>query len=51
MQVSCLAVSKDGKNLAAGKITSMGLEAELCIWDLASKKLSQRCLLHKVSDC
>jgi hypothetical protein len=49
MQVSCLALSKDGKIGAVGKTTAMGLEAELCIWDVAAKKLTQRCLLHKVS--
>ena len=52
--VSCVAISKDGKYLAAGHETSAAFKAELVIWDLEKatglymndNASSEQCVLH-----
>lgn len=58
-RVTCLALSKDGKYLASGQVTSMGFRAPVLLWDVAqaikngnsadrSGELLQTLKLHKV---
>ncbi|KAJ3079705.1 Cilia- and flagella-associated protein 52 [Rhizoclosmatium hyalinum] len=46
--VSCLSVSKSGKYIASGQITHMGFQADIIIWDFATRTLLRRLTLHKV---
>ncbi|XP_033630475.1 cilia- and flagella-associated protein 52-like [Asterias rubens] len=46
--VSCIAVSKDGKYIASGQVTYMGFKADVIIWDFKEKELYCRLDLHKV---
>ncbi|KAI8622104.1 WD40-repeat-containing domain protein [Chytriomyces sp. MP71] len=46
--VSCLAVSKSGKYIASGQVTHMGFQADIIIWDFATRTLLRRLTLHKV---
>lgn len=47
-KVSCLAVSRTGRYIASGQITHMGFQADICVFDWATRKLVHRMLLHKV---
>ena len=49
LQISCLGASRDGRFVAVGKATTMGMEAELCLWVMADRKMTHRCTLHKAS--
>ena len=33
--VSCVAISPDGKRLASGQTNHAGVKADVCVWDLA----------------
>ncbi|XP_022080542.1 cilia- and flagella-associated protein 52-like [Acanthaster planci] len=46
--VSCVAISKDGKYIASGQVTYMGFKANIIIWDFNEKELYCRLELHKV---
>ncbi|KAL2918632.1 hypothetical protein HK105_202033 [Polyrhizophydium stewartii] len=46
--VSCIAISKDGKQIASGQVTHMGFQADIIIWDFEERKLLRRLTLHKV---
>ncbi|KAJ3300742.1 Cilia- and flagella-associated protein 52 [Borealophlyctis nickersoniae] len=46
--ISCLAVSKSGKLIASGQVTHMGFQADIIIWDFATRTLLRRFTLHKV---
>ncbi len=49
MQVSCLDISKDGSLLAMGTTTTIGVPADIYIWDIQQCKLLQTLSLHKVT--
>eukprot|EP01065_Artemidia_motanka_P037097 TRINITY_DN4531_c0_g3_i1.p1 TRINITY_DN4531_c0_g3~~TRINITY_DN4531_c0_g3_i1.p1 ORF type:complete len:672 (+),score=195.13 TRINITY_DN4531_c0_g3_i1:96-2018(+) len=46
--VSCVTVSPSGKYVASGQITHMGFQADICVFDFASRKRLHRFSLHKV---
>eukprot|EP01137_Pigoraptor_chileana_P008790 Opistho-2@56123 len=46
--VSCVAVSKSGRFIASGQITHMGFQAEIIVWDFATRKLVYKFAIHKV---
>lgn len=48
MQVSCLDVFKDGSLLAMGTSTTIGVPADIYVWDVHQRKLQQTLSLHKV---
>lgn len=47
MQVSCLDVSGDGKMLAMGTATTIGVPADIYVWDIEQQKLHHTFSLHK----
>eukprot|EP01065_Artemidia_motanka_P044429 TRINITY_DN6323_c0_g1_i1.p1 TRINITY_DN6323_c0_g1~~TRINITY_DN6323_c0_g1_i1.p1 ORF type:complete len:639 (+),score=216.67 TRINITY_DN6323_c0_g1_i1:117-2033(+) len=46
--VSCVAVSRTGQYVASGQTTHMGFQADICVFEYATKKLIFRLTLHKV---
>ena len=46
--LACMALSKSGRYLATGQQSTVGLAADVSVWDLASSTLVHRCSLHKV---
>lgn len=48
-EVSCLALSSDGKTLASGQKTHMGFVADIIIWNMDDRSLVRRLQLHKGS--
>eukprot|EP00756_Hemistasia_phaeocysticola_P015762 Hpha_TRINITY_DN15433_c0_g2::TRINITY_DN15433_c0_g2_i1::g.175930::m.175930 len=46
--VSCLAVSRTGQYVASGQTTHMGFQADICVFECATRKLIFRLTLHKV---
>lgn len=46
--VSCIAVSKNGRYIASGQVTYMGFKADIIIWDFETKQIHARLVLHKV---
>ena len=46
-EISCLAISRDGRMLASGRITNMGFSADIIVWDLEARH-RPRMSLHKV---
>ena len=46
--LACMALSKSGKHLATGQQSTVGLPADVALWNLASCTLAHRCSLHKV---
>ncbi|GFS23246.1 cilia- and flagella-associated protein 52 [Elysia marginata] len=46
--VTCIAVSSDGRYLVSGQETHMGFKASIILWDYASKEAIQKWDLHKV---
>jgi len=48
-QVSCIAVSKDGKYIASGQKWHMGFPADVILWSFEEKKIVHRLVYHKVS--
>eukprot|EP01062_Namystynia_karyoxenos_P031383 TRINITY_DN2327_c0_g1_i2.p1 TRINITY_DN2327_c0_g1~~TRINITY_DN2327_c0_g1_i2.p1 ORF type:complete len:638 (+),score=243.83 TRINITY_DN2327_c0_g1_i2:91-2004(+) len=46
--VSCLAVSPSGRYVASGQKTHMGFQADICVFDWATRKRIHRFTLHKV---
>ncbi|KAI9104138.1 quinon protein alcohol dehydrogenase-like superfamily [Phlyctochytrium arcticum] len=46
--VSCLAVNSTGELLASGQVTHMGFQADIIIWDFATRTIRHRLTLHKV---
>ena len=47
-EISCLAISRDGRMLASGQITNMGFSADIIVWDLEARAIVHRMSLHKV---
>ena len=47
-EVSCLAISRDGRYLASGQITNMGFAADIIVWDVEARAILHRMSLHKV---
>ncbi|KXS13951.1 WD40 repeat-like protein [Gonapodya prolifera JEL478] len=47
-QISCVTVSRSGRLIASGQVTHMGFQADIIIWDFATRKLLKRLSLHKV---
>ena len=45
--MTCIAVSSDGSFVASGQQTHLGYDADIIIWDYATKKQLHRCTLHK----
>jgi hypothetical protein len=48
MKVSCLDISRDGSLLAMGMTTTIGVPADIYVWDIQQCKLQQTFSLHKV---
>ena len=48
MQVSCLEISRDGTLLAMGTTTTIGVPADIYVWDIQQCKMQQTLSLHKV---
>lgn len=48
MKVSCLDISRDGSLLAMGTTTTIGVPADIYVWDIQQCKLQQTLSLHKV---
>ena len=46
--LACMALSKSGKHLATGQHSTVGLAADVALWDLGCDTLAHRCSLHKV---
>ncbi|XP_077314728.1 cilia- and flagella-associated protein 52 [Lithobates pipiens] len=46
--VSCVAVSKNGRYLASGQVTYMGFKADIFLWDYAKRESCGKLTLHKV---
>ncbi|KAI8814379.1 quinon protein alcohol dehydrogenase-like superfamily [Cladochytrium replicatum] len=46
--ISCIALSRSGKYIASGQVTHMGFQADIIIWDFATRTLLRRLTLHKV---
>ncbi|KAI8827083.1 WD40-repeat-containing domain protein [Fimicolochytrium jonesii] len=46
--ISCLAVNKTGTLVASGQVTHMGFQADIIIWDFATRQPVHRFALHKV---
>lgn len=46
--VTCLAFSKDGKQLASGQVTHMGFQANIIVWDFNERIAVHNMLIHKV---
>ena len=46
-EVSCMAISNDGKLLASGQKTHMGFVADIIIWNLEDSSIVRRLQLHK----
>ena len=47
-KVSCITISRTGNFLASGQQTHMGFQAEIIIWNFATRTAYQRMKLHKV---
>ena len=47
--VSCVAISKTGCNIASGQHTHMGFKAEVIVWNYQEMRIYCRLLLHKVT--
>ena len=47
-RVSCITVSRSGNLIASGQQTYMGFQAEIIIWNFASRQPIHRMKLHKV---
>ena len=47
-RISCITVSRSGTYIASGQQTHMGFQAEVIIWDFATKQPFQKMKLHKV---
>ncbi|XP_040187051.1 cilia- and flagella-associated protein 52 [Rana temporaria] len=46
--VSCVAISKNGRYLASGQVTYMGFKADIFLWDYAKRESCGKLTLHKV---
>eukprot|EP01062_Namystynia_karyoxenos_P031385 TRINITY_DN2327_c0_g1_i4.p1 TRINITY_DN2327_c0_g1~~TRINITY_DN2327_c0_g1_i4.p1 ORF type:complete len:664 (+),score=248.70 TRINITY_DN2327_c0_g1_i4:80-1993(+) len=46
--VSCVAVSRTGRYVASGQTTHMGFQADICVFEYATRQLIFRLTLHKV---
>ncbi|KAL7749699.1 hypothetical protein RI367_004927 [Sorochytrium milnesiophthora] len=46
--VSCIALSKSGSQVATGQVTHMGFQADIILWDFATRKAMRVFTLHKV---
>ncbi|ORZ35673.1 quinon protein alcohol dehydrogenase-like superfamily [Catenaria anguillulae PL171] len=46
--ITCLTVSKSGRYVASGQVTHMGFQAEIILWDFATRKPLHHLSLHKV---
>ncbi|KAJ3374676.1 Cilia- and flagella-associated protein 52 [Allomyces arbusculus] len=46
--ITCLAVSKSGRYIASGQVTHMGFQADIILWDFATRKAIKHLSLHKV---
>ena len=47
-KISCITCSKDGSLIASGQQTHMGFQADVIVWDFASRQEIHRFKLHKV---
>merc|ERR1711988_118506 len=47
-EITCLTVSRSGKYLASGQKTHSGFQADILIWDFASKTQIFKLRMHKV---
>jgi len=57
MEVSCITVSRDGKRLASGQVSLVGVKADVIIWDLDEAKrrinagkvmIGDACVVHRL---
>ncbi|KAI9220863.1 WD40-repeat-containing domain protein [Blastocladiella britannica] len=46
--ITCLTVSKSGRYIASGQITHMGFQADIILWDFATRTAIKHLSLHKV---
>eukprot|EP00760_Papus_ankaliazontas_P002061 PhM_4_TR10819/c0_g1_i1/m.6111 len=46
--ISCVTISRSGTYIASGQVTHMGFQADICVFEFATRQLVHRMVLHKV---